>query len=182
MFTEAPMLVQSTSWWGTSLTVKFGDSQRCSPFQLSTELLEALAPLSSSVRSVPGDRIVEQGARCHGIYVIHSGLARVSILAPGGREVFKRLLGPGCVIGLPASLCSEPYNFSASCQSDCALGFIEVSAFQEFLRTQPLLCMEVVRLMGQELTEMNQRRTNFKQCRQCGCSFADICSHEMGTC
>jgi hypothetical protein len=40
--------------------------------------------------------------------------------------------------------------------------------------------MEVVRLMGQELSEMNERRTNFDKCRECGCSFVDTCEHEMG--
>ncbi len=166
---------------GIILSVQFGDTQPCSPFQLSKELLKALEPLSSPVVALRDHVIVRQGEPCQGIYVIQRGLARVSIIADGGQETFKRLLGPGCVIGLPATLCSEPYNFSAYCEGECTVTFVEEARFQEFLRTQPLLCMEVVRLMGQELTEMNQRRTNFKNCRECGCSFADVCSHEMGT-
>ncbi len=103
-------------------------------------------------------------------------------LADTGKEIFHRVLGPGCVIGLPAVLCSQPYNFSAQSQTQSQLGFIESSALQEFLRTQPLLCMEVVRLMGQELSEMNERRTNFDKCRECGCPLVDACIHEMGPC
>lgn len=162
------------------MTVQFGDTQPCSPFQLSPELQKALEPISQAVGALRDDVIVRQGAECRGLYIVRKGLARISILADDGREIFKRLLGPGCVIGLPATLCSTPYSLSAQCQSDCSFRFIDAPRFREFIRTQPLLGMEIVRLMGQELSEMNERRTNFDQCRACGCSLADICEHEMG--
>ena len=163
------------------MTVQLGDSKGCNSFQLSAELLGKLAPLASATSGAANQAIVEQGAPGHGVYIVRSGLVRLSILqANTEKEIFQRLLGPGCAIGLPAVLCSQPYNFTARCQSDCKLDFIESSVFQEFLRTQPLLCMEVVRLMGQELSEMNERRTNYDKCRECGCSFVDTCEHEMG--
>lgn len=165
---------------GISLTVSLGDSQPCSPFQLSPELLKALEPLSEPVCALREDVLVRQGASCRGIYIVQAGFARLSILSPDGREIFKRLLGPGCVIGLPSTLCSTPYTFSAQCQTDCSVQFVAAGAFLEFMRTQPMLGMEIVRLMGQELTEMNEKRTNFQNCRDCGCSFADICEHEIG--
>ncbi|HEU5402257.1 MAG TPA: cyclic nucleotide-binding domain-containing protein [Terriglobales bacterium] len=146
---------------------------------MSSGLLQALQPLSELVASLRNDIIVRQGAECRGVYIIQNGLARVSIVAEDGREIFKRLLGPGCVIGLPATLCSTPYTFSAHCEADCTFRFVASPIFLEFMRTQPLLGMEVVRLMGQELSEMNQRRTNFKNCRACGCPLAETCEHEM---
>ncbi len=163
------------------MTVHFGNPQPSSSFQLSPELLQALQPLSEPGGCLRNDTIVRQGDHCRGIYVIQNGLARVSILANDGHEIFRRLLGPGCVIGLPATLCSTPYNFSAHCEADCTFRFVPAAAFLEFIRTQPMLGLEVVRLMGQELSEMNQHRTNFKNCRACGCSLADICEHEFGS-
>lgn len=165
---------------GITLTVSLGDSQPCSPFQLSPELLKALEPLAEPVSAMSEDLLVRQGAPCSGIYVVQTGLVRLSILSQDGYEIFKRLLGPGCVIGLPATLCSTPYTFSARCQTGCTLQFVAASAFLNFMRTQPMLGMEIVRLMGQELTEMQEHRTNFQNCRDCGCSFADICEHELG--
>lgn len=165
---------------GIALTVSLGDSQSCSPFQLSPELLKALEPLSEPASAKSEDLLVRQGTPCRGVYIVQTGLVRLSILSQAGREVFKRLLGPRCVIGLPATLCSTPYTFSAQCQTDCVLQFVAGSAFLEFMRTQPRLGMEIVRLMGQELTEMQEQRTNFQNCRDCGCSFADICEHELG--
>jgi CRP-like cAMP-binding protein len=163
------------------VTVHLGDTKGCSSFQLSAELLGALAPLASATSGAPNQAIVEQGAPGQGVYIVRSGLVRLSIVQPEtGKEIFQRLLGPGCAIGLPAVLCSQPYNFTARCQIDCKLDFIESSVFQEFLRTQPLLCLEVVRLMGQELSEMNERRISFDKCRACGCAFVDTCEHEMG--
>jgi len=165
------------------VTVHLGDTKGCSAFQLSPALLKALDPLAKPTSGSAGQAVVEQGAPCHGVFIVRSGLVRLSLTTgKKGKEVFQRLLGPGCVVGLPAVLCSQPYHFSARCQSDCELVFIESSVLQEFLRTEPLLCMEVVRLMGQELSEMNQRRTNFDKCRECGCPFVESCTHEMGGC
>jgi CRP-like cAMP-binding protein len=147
---------------------------------LSPELLQALEPLSEPVGFLRNEIIVRQGGECRGVYIIQNGLARISIVADGGREIFKRLLGSGCAIGLPATLCSTPYTFSAHCEADCTFHFIAAPTFREFIRTQPMLGMEVVRLMGQELSEMNQRRTNFQNCRACGCPLADTCEHELG--
>lgn len=162
------------------MTVNFGNPQPCSSFQLSPELLEALHPLSEPVGFLRHDIIVRQGTDCRGVYIIQNGLARISILANDGRDIFKRLLGPGCVIGLPATLCSTPYNFSAHCEADCSFHFVPAPAFNEFIRTHPMLGLEVVRLMGQELSEMNQHRNNFQNCRACGCPLADTCEHEFG--
>ena len=182
MFIAPIILFQDWIAGGKQVTVHLGGSKGCSSFQLSGKLLEALAPLASTIIGAPNQAIVEQGAPGRGVYVVRTGLVRLSILqANSGKEIFQRLLGPGCVVGLPAVLCSQPYNFTATCQSECSLEFVEASLFQEFLRTQPLLCMEVVRLMGQELSEMNERRTNFDKCRECGCAFVDSCEHEMGT-
>lgn len=161
------------------MTVQLGDTKGCSSFQLSPQLLKALEPLATATNAVAGQAIIEQGTPCRGVYIIGTGLVRLSMIVElQNKEIFQRLLGPGCVVGLPAVLCSQPYTFSARCQGDCMLGFIEPSALQEFLRIHPLFCMEVVRLMGQELSEMNQRRTNFDKCRECGCSYVDNCEHE----
>ncbi|MGE5109927.1 MAG: Crp/Fnr family transcriptional regulator [Acidobacteriaceae bacterium] len=140
----------------------------------------ALEPLAEPTGALSEDLLVRQGAPCHGVYIVQTGLVRLSILSQDGREIFKRLLGPGCVIGLPATLCSTPYTFSAHCQTGCMLQFVAASAFLDFIRTQPMLGMEIVRLMGRELTEMQEQRTNFQNCRDCGCSFAAICEHELG--
>ncbi len=161
------------------MTVQFSNPKGCSSFQLSPELLTALGPLMATVTGAAKELVIRQGSPCRGVYVLRSGLTRISIVAPNGKEFFQRVLGPGCAVGLPATLCSQPYVFSAQCQTDCSFGFIETSVFLEFLRTQPILCMEVVRLMGQELSETNERRTNFDKCKECGCSFADICAHEL---
>lgn len=180
MFVEAFRLVfKPAKTVGKSVTVQFGNPKGCSSFQLSPELLKALGPLMAARTAVPNEVVIQQGSPCQGVYVLKSGLTRLSIVTPEGREFFQRVLGPGCAVGLPATLCSQPYVFSAECQTDCSFGFIEAPVFLEFLRNQPLLCMEVVRLMGQELSETNERRTNFDKCKECGCSFADICAHEL---
>lgn len=155
------------------------DPQSYGCFQLSPELVQALAPLASPVSATKGETLFQQGAPCRGVYIVQSGLVCISIMTQTGQQTFRRILGPSCIVGLPAALCAQPYSFTTSCAEDCAFGFIEAGALQEFLRTQPILCMEVVRIMSRELAEMNERRGDFNSCRECGCAFSDICAHEM---
>lgn len=149
------------------------------PFELPPQLVEALLPLSVPVASVKGQRIFEQGAPCRGAFLVRTGRSRLSIHAENGAEVFVRTVGPGCILGLPATLCSQPYSTSAVALEDSNLAWVDPPKFQEFVRTRPDLSIAVVQVMSRELAEMNARRANFASCKACGCPLADTCAHHL---
>lgn len=162
------------------MNVNISDSKACGPFQLSPQLLQALSPLGAPQQVAKDEQVFSQGEPCRGLFLVRSGFLRIAMQSPSGSEVFARVLGPGCVAGLPASLCSQPYGFAARALEASELLFIEQSMVVQFLRLRPDLCMEIVGIMSQELAEMNERRSNFKGCRDCGCAFVDACEHHMG--
>lgn len=163
------------------MNLKVSDPKACGSFQLSPQLLEALSHLGTPESAEKGGEVFRQGEACRGIFVVKSGYVRISIVSQAGEVVFARILGPGCILGLPATLCMQPYSFTASAVEPATFDFLESSDVLQFLRLRPDLCMEIVGLMSRELAEMNQRRTGLQSCRECGCAFAEACAHHMET-
>lgn len=150
-----------------------------SSFELPPELVEALVPLSTVVPVSRRQPIFRQGNPCRGAFLIRSGQCRVSILADNGIEVFVRTLGPGCILGLAGTLCSQPYNATAVALEDSTLALIDIPKFQEFIRARPDLSIAVVQVMSRELAAVNSRSANFAACKECGCTLADTCAQHL---
>ena len=97
-----------------------------------------------------------------------------------GVEVYSRILDPGCILGLPGTLCGESYNMSAVTTEPSEMAWIAPEQFQAFIRSRPELSISIVEIMSRELTEMNSHRgANFRGCRDCGCPLAETCSHHL---
>lgn len=150
-------------------------------FQLSPGLQSKLELLGSEMKTSSGEILFHQGTDCRGVYVVRSGAARIFMVDDKGRMVTCRDVGPGCILGLPATLCVQPYMFTAETKLDCTLKFISAEEFQEFLRVNPALCMEVLQLMSSELTAVNRRRTELSQCTQSACNLRGTCA-STGSC
>ena len=141
------------------------------------ELQSALLPLAEEHSVLPGETIYHQGAMAKGIYLVMGGSIRLYMLDDKGREIFSktRNLGVGCILGLPATLCSTPYNFTAQATESCRIGFIETMRLNCFLRERTDLCMEIVQIMSRELAEMKQTRTSMKSCANIECALNGTC-------
>ncbi len=145
-------------------------------FQLSAALQSRLEPIGSEVSCAAGEVLFRQGTECVGTYVLRSGVARVFMRDDRGAMITCRDVGPGCILGLPATLCVQPYMFTAETKDSCTFAFIPADTFQEFLRTNPDLCMEVVQLMSRELAAVNRARTEPSKCSHVECALRPSCS------
>lgn len=161
------------------LTSQDGPEKPQPSFALPPALIEALLPVSSLVVYTAGKEIFRQSDPCRGAFIVRSGRARLAILGATDNEVYSRVLQPGCILGLPATLCGGAYSTTAVALEPCELAWIELSHFQDFIRTRPDLSIAIVQAMSRELTDMNLRRVNRKACRSCGCPLAETCSHHL---
>ncbi|HWR35290.1 MAG TPA: Crp/Fnr family transcriptional regulator [Clostridia bacterium] len=148
-------------------------------FRTTPELETALRALVSPQIALQGETIFAQGGSAKGVYLLMEGAAQLSMLSDGGREISNRVVGPGALLGLPATLCSKPYIFSAKAIQQSLFGFIEQPRLLDFLRTRPDLCLVVVQMMSQELSEANNARTRLSQCTNPGCVLAGACAHQV---
>ena len=67
------------------------------------------------------------------------------------------MAGPGCVLGLPATIGSQPYSLTATAVDPVEAGFIAHEDFISMLRRQPDLCLAVTETLATELYDARRQ-------------------------
>ncbi|HEY6331373.1 MAG TPA: Crp/Fnr family transcriptional regulator [Blastocatellia bacterium] len=68
-----------------------------------------------------GVRLFSQGDPARDVYIIGSGIAKLSSVSEDGREVIVGLRGRGHILGVSAALVDTPHRAAATMVSDCRL-------------------------------------------------------------
>ncbi len=151
-------------------------AQPCHPaFLAPDQLFNALDRVATPLSANKGDSVFREGALATGVYLLRSGSVRAYLTHRNGNEIVNRVLGPGAVLGFPAAMCSRTFQFNAEVVEPAALGFVETSQLNEFLRTRPDLCMQVVSMMSDELIQLREKRDHMKTCTKTSCSLHGSC-------
>jgi CRP-like cAMP-binding protein len=118
---------------------------------LSPDLWEALHGIKS-VRVYPkGAKLFLQGTEVSGVYVVESGLVRVLLPTAQSRLQLLEIAGPGSVLGLSESMSGDRYRVTAEAGDHTTVAFIPRESFVDFLRDHCDFCMQVVRLLSEDL-------------------------------
>ena len=126
-----------------------------SPFHVDGELRSKLANLGKQASYTAGTVLFREGDALKGVYLLVSGKAHLT--AGEGSNALCRMCGPGCLLGLPATMRNRPYSLNAECIDDCQCVYIPPKAFTEFLRSSPVYCMEVLQLLANEIVDLRAK-------------------------
>jgi CRP/FNR family transcriptional regulator len=121
------------------------------PRKLSPDLLQALHGIRSVRRLPKGATLFQQGSAVTGVYVVESGEVRVLLPTPQSQRQLLEVVGPGTMLGLSESMSGEKYRITAEAGEQTTVGFIPREEFLEFLREHGDFCMQVVRLLSEDL-------------------------------
>ena len=125
----------------------------------SPELQVELERLAKVVLKPKGAILFRRGDDVTGVYLIRSG--RISLGLDHESPVYPaRMLGPGAIAGLPASISGNAYSLTAEVVEDSELAFVRREAVVECLRKNPFLCFQVMDLLSDEIADI---RSAFKQ-------------------
>ena len=114
------------------------------PGKLSPDLLQALHGIKSVQTFPTGATLFQQGSAVTGVYVVESGEVRVLLPTGQSEEQLLEVVGPGAVLGLSESMTGEAGG-------ETKAAFIPREKFLEFLREHCDFCMQMVRLLSEEL-------------------------------
>ncbi len=92
-----------------------------------------------------------EGRPVRGIYLLCDGRAKLSICAENGRRLTLRVAGPGEVLGLGAALSHTRYEITAELLDASQVVFVRRKELMKFLRDHPEVCLQVVRMLSQDL-------------------------------
>jgi CRP-like cAMP-binding protein len=127
------------------------------PYTADESLLSSFRAMTSETTVPAGSVLFRQGDPVRGIYVVESG--RISLtMTESGRRLKYRSVSKGYILGLPATICDQPYSLTAEASEASVVRFIEQSKVVEFRRGRSDLCLHVVEILGHELTDMRKAK------------------------
>jgi len=115
-----------------------------------------------------GALIFEQGAAALGVYLIERGSVRIQFAAATGGQVLAQA-GRGTVLGLSECIAGARHELNAEAACSVEIAFLERRRFLNYLREHPGTCMQIVRLLSEDLhalyhefrfAERHPRRSN----------------------
>ncbi|HKC71981.1 MAG TPA: cyclic nucleotide-binding domain-containing protein [Terriglobales bacterium] len=119
------------------------------------KLLEGLEDIAYPIEREAGSILLCEG-ECGGIFLLCRGKARLTMYSRTGEKLAFRTVGPGYLLGLPASMRNKPYNFTAELLQDSQVAFIRNQDIPTLLRRRGDLCFRVVETLSHELRRLQQ--------------------------
>jgi CRP-like cAMP-binding protein len=128
------------------------DFDSTQPFGTSSALSRALQELGEIKTGNAGQVLFRSGEDVRGVFLLLEGSVTLSLAEQGVQ--YRRTVGAGSVLGLPATMCTKPYSLNAEITEPTRYAFVPSGVVKEFLRTRPELCFEVVEILAREVREM----------------------------
>jgi CRP-like cAMP-binding protein len=138
---------------------EMGDMASVKNLVPSPELKAEFERLATIVSKPKGTTLFQRGEQPAGVYLIHSG--RISLGLDYENSIYPaRILGPGAIVGLPASVSGNPYSLAATVIEDSELAFVPREAVVTCLKKNPIFCFQVMDILSDEIADI---RSAFKQ-------------------
>ena len=124
----------------------------------NTALIQELESIGSQVAFSPGDKVLAEGEPGKGVYVLRSGSARVSMESHDGNVMVLRALEAESFVGLSSTLSCDHCCYTVEAGEPSEFTFVPAQHAQELLRSRPDLCLQVIQLLGQEMSSICNER------------------------
>jgi CRP-like cAMP-binding protein len=115
-------------------------------------LKQHLELIGARTEKSPGTFLFRRGDSVVGAFLVVHGAVRLG-LERDPRGFPSRRLGPGSVVGLPATLSNCAYSLTAEVMDEAQVLFIPAARLLNLLREQPQLCFDVMNILTEELTQ-----------------------------
>lgn len=119
--------------------------------RLSPELESALRGIMTPKTFARGAVLYRHGTSASGIYVIEQGSVRILLPTADNKHQLLEVAGNGAVLGLSESMSGGEYRVTAEADDATRAAFISRENFAQFLDTRHEFCMQVVRLLSENL-------------------------------
>ncbi len=94
------------------------------------------------------------------VYLLKSGLVKISKVTPEGKELTLMFLTPGALFGELAVISDDARNTMAEAYEDCVVCSLERERFLQFIVARPTLALEVTRLIAERRQNLENKIDN----------------------
>ncbi len=103
------------------------------------------------------ERLYETGDPASDVYLVESGVVKLAVESPDGREAILGFQHPGNLVGEMALIEDGPHDHLAEAYEDTVVWAIARDLFLGLMRSSPALSFEVTRLLGQRMRMLRTR-------------------------
>ena len=103
-----------------------------------------------------GEILFSEQLQSEGVYLVEKGAITIQ-MSPPVPQPLSQTAGPGTLLGLSEALCCDTHKFDAIAGEDCVICFVTRQDFLEFLRQNQSCCMQIVRLLSDDLHALYHR-------------------------
>jgi CRP-like cAMP-binding protein len=104
-----------------------------------------------------GEMLYAEGESVRQVLMLTSGFAKVTQLGPGGIEVILRFCVPGDLLGAVSLFSSGAHHTTAQAFRLCRALVWQAPAFDALVKRFPVLQQNMVRILGDDLRELQER-------------------------
>jgi CRP/FNR family transcriptional regulator, cyclic AMP receptor protein len=120
---------------------------------ISPELLKELREASKRIKKNKGVILFRAGTPARGAYLVRKGHVELHLQGAGGLYP-TRILGPGALLGLPATVSGEPYSLTAKVVEQSELDFIPRKQLLALLQRNTTAALQILRILSEEIYHM----------------------------
>ena len=114
------------------------------------ELREAFDGLKTTVAYHKNEVIFDEATRCHSVFAICEGNAKLVTTSREGRVLLLRMVGSGEMLGLAEAILNAPYESSAVAMESSILAVIPREAFIRFISSYPEACVRLTVALSEQ--------------------------------
>jgi CRP/FNR family transcriptional regulator, cyclic AMP receptor protein len=133
-----------------------GNQQPTGVPKASVELASALERMGIMVVSPRGTVLFRPGQQPNGVFVVRKGRVRLSLHCADGQLTY-RTVGPGYILGLPATVSDQPYSLTAETVEDSEFASVDRKRVLSLLRRRSGLSFQVVTILADEVRRMRKQ-------------------------
>jgi len=104
-----------------------------------------------------GERLYLEGDAVNQVMLVSAGFVKITQLGNGGTEVIIRICGPGDVLGAVGLMHTVLHRTTAQAFRECRALVWEAHAFKALVGRHPVLHQNMVRILGDDLLELEAR-------------------------
>jgi CRP/FNR family transcriptional regulator len=112
--------------------------------------MDVFRTIGMEIKYPRGTNLFVEGQPCRCIFVIRTGLVKLSLTSREGRTMILRIAGPGDALGLSAAISGTEHDLSAEVIENCCAKVILVKDLLQFVRQHPETNLDFARFVMQE--------------------------------
>ncbi len=124
---------------------------------LISDMWRSLSEARPRSRYAPGKQLFRYGEDTLGIYIVKKGNVDLLLSATSGEERLFERVGPGTLLALSEAISGGTHKLTAVAASEAEISFVDRQDLLRFLRQNPACCMQLVRLLSEDLHTLYHR-------------------------